>query len=79
MNFDVIEAENAAEALEKIQDYHSELVLVLSDIVMPGSMNGIELKKIIEEKYAPLSVLWCRGTLCRNGRASMKYCGSPIH
>jgi signal transduction histidine kinase len=61
MNFDVIEAENAAEALEKIQDYHSELVLVLSDIVMPGSMNGIELKKIIEEKYAPLSVLLVSG------------------
>jgi signal transduction histidine kinase/CheY-like chemotaxis protein len=61
MSFDVIEAENAEEALEKLQDYHSELVLVVSDIVMPGSMSGIELKKVVEEKYDPLSVLLVSG------------------
>jgi signal transduction histidine kinase len=61
MNFDVIEAENAEEALRKLQDYHSELVLVVSDIVMPGSMSGIELKKVVEEKYDPLSVLLVSG------------------
>jgi PAS domain S-box-containing protein len=61
MNFDVIEAEDADEALRKLQDYHSELVLVVSDIVMPGSMSGIELKKVVEEKYDPLSVLLVSG------------------
>ncbi|MBT3625922.1 MAG: response regulator, partial [Gammaproteobacteria bacterium] len=61
MNFDVIEAEDADEALGKLQIYHSELVLVISDIVMPGSMNGVELKKVVEEKYDSLSVLLVSG------------------
>jgi len=61
MNFDVIEAEDADEALGKLQSYHSELVLVISDIVMPGSMNGVELKKVVEEKYDSLSVLLVSG------------------
>ena len=61
MNFDVIEAEDADDALKKLQNYHSQLVLVVSDIVMPGSMSGIELKKVVEEKYDSLSVLLVSG------------------
>jgi PAS domain S-box-containing protein len=61
MNFEVIEAENAEEALEKLKNHHSQLVLVVSDIVMPGSMSGIELKKVVEEKYDSLSVLLVSG------------------
>ncbi|MDG1234314.1 MAG: hypothetical protein P8P91_18800, partial [Pseudomonadales bacterium] len=30
-------------------------------IVMPGSMNGVELKKVVEEKYDSLSVLLVSG------------------
>jgi YesN/AraC family two-component response regulator len=46
-------AENAIEYLDS--KLSADLVIILSDINMPG-MNGIELLKIIKEKYSHLKV-----------------------
>lgn len=46
-------AENALEYLNSAQA--TDIVLILSDINMPG-MNGLELLRILKEKYAHLTV-----------------------
>ncbi|GBF79218.1 response regulator [Aphanothece sacrum] len=46
---------SAEEALNCLQNTPNDLILILADINMPG-MNGLELLKIIKEKYAHLTV-----------------------
>ena len=43
-------AYSGEEALDCLKKYHSEAVLILSDINMPG-MSGLELLKNIKQKY----------------------------
>jgi PAS domain S-box-containing protein len=60
IGYRVLRAENAADALTQLQ--RGPLVdLVLSDIVMPNSMNGIHLAQEVSERYPNLSVLLTTG------------------
>lgn len=53
--FEVIgEASNGIDALQKIEFYHPDIVL--TDVVMP-QLDGIELAKIIQKKYANIKVI----------------------
>jgi CheY-like chemotaxis protein len=52
--YDIILAESAEEALEKLND--SSIQIVVTDIVMPG-MSGIELLRRIKQKYPFLPVI----------------------
>jgi CheY-like chemotaxis protein len=47
--FKVLEASNAAEAIEIVQSHLSVLDLVFSDIRMPGEMDGFGLSKWIRQ------------------------------
>lgn len=49
-DMDFIFAFSGEEALERLQDYKHEAVLILSDINMPG-MSGLELLKLIKQHY----------------------------
>ena len=47
----VVEASDADEALRLLQHDELDVKAVISDIKMPGSMDGIELAHVIRSKY----------------------------
>nr|WP_269769682.1 response regulator [Sphingomonas sp. MA1305] len=48
----VFEAENADEAIA-ILDEHKEIRVVLTDVQMPGSMDGVKLAHYVRERFPP--------------------------
>jgi DNA-binding NtrC family response regulator len=60
MGFRVLNAKNADEALE-VLEATDEVVAVLTDIDMPGSINGIGLAKAVHERWPPLKVIVVSG------------------
>jgi len=60
LGYRVVRAENAAEALRHLQQ-GVEVDLMLSDIVMPGGMNGIDLAEACKERYPGIPVLLTSG------------------
>jgi CheY-like chemotaxis protein len=60
LGYDVRRAENATEALQKLQS-GEDIDLVFSDIVMPNGMNGIHLAQEVNEHYPKLPVLLTTG------------------
>ena len=59
--FKVLEAGNAAEAIQMIQSAQSVLDLVLSDIRMPGDLDGFGLSKWIRQHRPNLPVILTSG------------------
>jgi len=59
--FKVIEANDAEEAVQLIRSYSIVIDLVLTDIRMPGKMDGIGLARWIGGKKPRLPVLLCSG------------------
>jgi PAS domain S-box-containing protein len=60
VGFTVLEAENAKQALERLD--HSDAVdLVFSDVVLPGGMDGIELAREVMRRHATSKVLLTSG------------------
>ncbi|MEN3044025.1 MAG: response regulator [Candidatus Hydrothermales bacterium] len=47
--FEVVLCETAEEGLDKIKE--KKFDLVISDLKLPGQMNGMDLLKIVKEKY----------------------------
>ena len=60
LGYRVVLAENAAQALRHLQQ-GVKVDLVFSDIVMPGSMNGIALAEACRERFPELPVLLTSG------------------
>jgi len=60
LGYRVVRAENAAEALRHLQQ-GVEVDLMLSDIVMPGGMNGIDLAQECKQRYPRIPVLLTSG------------------
>jgi PAS domain S-box-containing protein len=60
LGYRVVRAENAAEALRHLQQ-GIEFDLLLSDIVMPGAMNGLGLAVICRERFPDIPVLLISG------------------
>ncbi|KAB1073992.1 response regulator [Methylobacterium planeticum] len=60
--FQVKEARDGAEAIA-ILEQDSEVALVFSDVNMPGTMNGIELGRIVKERWPGIDVLLTSGYL----------------
>jgi PAS domain S-box-containing protein len=60
LGYRAMRAENASDALAKLR-HGDEFQLVLSDIVMPGKMNGIDLAEEIKRSYPEMPVLLTSG------------------
>jgi len=64
VGFTVLEAENAKQALERL-DRSDAVDLVFSDVVLPGGMDGIELAREVMRRHATSKVLLTSGFPCR--------------
>jgi PAS domain S-box-containing protein len=60
LGYRVLRADSAAHALQTLQQQKS-VDLILSDIVMPGAMNGIRLAEEVRERYPEIPVLLMSG------------------
>lgn len=60
LGYPVIEAENAQQALEMIT-HIPEICIVLSDVIMPGGMNGYELAENLQQQRPDILLLLMSG------------------
>lgn len=60
LGYKTLAAENAAEALDQLQN-HPEVDLLLTDVVMPGGMLGTELAVQAQKMRPELPVILCSG------------------
>jgi len=58
--FEVIEARNAAEALVALAS-NPQINLLLTDIDMPGSMDGLALAAAVRNRWPPVKILVTSG------------------
>ncbi|VWX53287.1 conserved hypothetical protein [Novosphingobium sp. 9U] len=58
--FEVIEAKDADEAV-RILELLGEVHVLFTDIRMPGSMNGLELAKLVHERWPAMKILVTSG------------------
>ena len=61
LGYHVIEAENAKEVMDMLMDYHDDINLVFSDIIMPGDNNGRDLVEHVKENYPHIEVMLTSG------------------
>jgi PAS domain S-box-containing protein len=59
--YQVIEAANGLEALNLWDQHKSEVKLLLTDIVMPGGITGLELARRLREDHPRLKVIFTSG------------------
>jgi C4-dicarboxylate-specific signal transduction histidine kinase/CheY-like chemotaxis protein len=59
--FEVLVAENGEEALRLLDTGAQQPDVVFSDIVMPGQVSGIDLARIVKERYPGLPVVLATG------------------
>ena len=58
--FDVIEAGNAAEALDLL-DTHSPIAAMFTDVDMPPAMDGLDLAAVVRERWPAMSIVVTSG------------------
>ena len=57
----ILEAENAAQAMKVLQGFGERLGLIVSDIQMPGDMNGMDLAHSVRNTYPAIPVILISG------------------
>lgn len=60
--FATIEAQNADEAVA-ILEARSDIVLVLTDVNMPGSMDGLKLAHAVRRRWPPIRIIVVSGQM----------------
>ena len=58
--FEVVEAGSADKAL-RILERHGEVDVLFTDIRMPGSMDGLELARVVHERWPAMKILVTSG------------------
>src|SRR5207302_6379215 len=59
LDYRVLECGRAAAALEVLQ--HEPIDLLLTDVVMPGGLNGTELARVAQERWPALKIVLTSG------------------
>jgi CheY-like chemotaxis protein len=65
--FEIIEAEDAAEALAILKSHDQGIDVLVTDVRMPGRMNGFELSSVAKRKWPELRVIVTSGFFDRAG------------
>src|ERR1700735_5248147 len=60
--FEVVEAENADQAIE-ILEARRDITVVFTDIQMPGSMDGLKLARAVRGRWPPIKIIATSGRL----------------
>ena len=55
--FEVVECENAEEALAQMQDRGEEMALVYTDVTLPGRIDGVELANTVHDELPEVLVI----------------------
>jgi CheY-like chemotaxis protein len=58
--FDVLEAQNADEAISILED-RPDITVVFTDVQMPGSMDGMKLAAAIRGRWPPIKIMATSG------------------
>jgi CheY-like chemotaxis protein len=58
--FEVVEAENADQAIE-IPEARRDITVVFTDIQMPGSMDGLKLARAVRGRWPPIKIVATSG------------------
>ncbi len=58
--YDVVEASNADDAIRRIEG-DSEVRVVVTDVDMPGSMDGVRLAHYVRRRWPPIQLLVISG------------------
>ena len=78
--FTSVEAVNADEAVA-ILESRSDIALLLTDIQMPGSMDGLKLAHAVHERWPPIRIILVSGQLRRASidiPADSRFFGKPL-
>lgn len=60
--YEVLKAGSADEAITQIQS-NPDIKLVVSDVDMPGSMDGVKLVHFVQERWPPIGLIVVSGKL----------------
>lgn len=60
-HFVIIEAENAPQAFRSVEKLNGSVDLLITDIQMPGDMNGVDLAWAVRQAYPEIPVLLISG------------------
>jgi CheY-like chemotaxis protein len=58
--FEVVEAENADQAIE-ILEARTDITVVFTDVQMPGSMDGLKLARAVRGRWPPIKIVATSG------------------
>jgi CheY-like chemotaxis protein len=75
-----VEAVDADEALIILQS-RSDIALMLTDVQMPGSMNGLQLAHTVHERWPPIRIILASGQLKLSGSeipVDSRFFGKPL-
>jgi DNA-binding NtrC family response regulator len=60
-DFQVLEAGNAAQSFRLLQERHGDISLIISDIHMPGDMDGLDLAYAVRNAYQSIPIILISG------------------
>jgi CheY-like chemotaxis protein len=75
-----VEAVDADEAMAILRS-RSDIVLMLTDVQMPGSMNGLQLAHAVREHWPPIKIILASGQLKLSGSdipPGSRFFGKPL-